>query len=155
MCVSTAIRELWAIFVHFFLAAEMAFVCLVREYQKEDSSSNSFIIVSPVQVDLFEEKERGWETEKEREGRRGEKEGKKVQDFFCLKESISGLSMSSLVLSCTDDTPKQSYLFQFQNCQIYIPLVQKAFELDKNYSCEWSFTLSIVISFLFLRILEL
>lgn len=59
-----------------------------------------------------------------------------MQYFFVSKESISGLSMSSLVLSCTADTPKKSYLFQFQNCQIYIPLVQKAFELDKNYSCE-------------------
>lgn len=56
--------------------------------------------------------------------------------FFCLKESIWGLSVLSLVLSCRPDTlSRVSYLFQFQNCQIYSPLVPKAFELDKNYSC--------------------
>lgn len=79
--------------------------------------------------------------EVDREGCGGERKKEQKCSIFCffffgLKESISGLSMSSLVLSCTADTPKQSYLLQFQNCQIYIPLVQKAFELDKNYSCE-------------------
>lgn len=70
--------------------------------------------------------------------------------FFCLKESIWGLSVLSLVLSCTPDTlSRVSYLFQFQNCQIYTPLVLKAFELDKNYSCEWGF-----INCYFLPLLE-
>ena len=76
--------------------------------------------------------------------------------FFCLEESIWGLSVLSLVLSCMPDTlSRVSYLFQFQNCQIYTPLVPKAFELDKNYSCGWGFTLSIAIFFLSLRIREL
>lgn len=157
MCVSTVTGELWALFAPLFLAAETAFVCLVGEYEKEDSFSSSFIIVSPVQGELFEEKERSWEAEKERRGRERGRERRKESAvfFFCLQESLSGLSMSSLVFSCTTDTPKQRYLFQFQDCQTYKPLVQKAFELDKNYSCEWGFTLTIVISLLFLKILEL
>lgn len=68
--------------------------------------------------------------------RQKEKRVERQLYFFCLKESIWGLSVLSLVLSCTPDTlSRVSYLFQFQNCQIYIPLVPKAFELDKNYSC--------------------
>lgn len=78
MCVSTVIGELWGIFAQLFLAAEMAFVCLVREYDNKDSSSNNFKIVSPVQGELFEEKERGWQ--RRMWGRK--KEGTKVQHFL-------------------------------------------------------------------------
>lgn len=85
MCVSTVTGELWALFAPLFLAAETAFVCLVGEYEKEDSFSSSFIIVSPVQGELFEEKERSWEAEKERRGReRGRERRKESAVFFFL-----------------------------------------------------------------------
>lgn len=84
------------------------------------------------------------ERERQTEGERREGES----CIFCLKESISGLSVSSLVLSCTSDTPSRVTCFNFKTVRFIYHLFGKPLKLDKNYSCEGSFTLSIVTFFL-------
>ena len=56
--------------------------------------------------------------------------------FVCFKEGFSGLSMSSLVLSCTADTPSRVTCFNFQTVRFIYHLLGEPLKLGKNYSCQ-------------------
>lgn len=113
-----------------------------RERERDRGIEREIVRVKEKEGGREEGRERGWERKWE-------------CCIFCVKESFFGLSTFSLVLSCMADTPNRITFFHLETVRFTWPLSGKHLKLEKNYSCQRSLTLSMVISFLFLKILGL